>query len=245
MNISAITDQNLLGKLARLPLKLIPGETKAPILQGRLKWKRWIVGSGNHGCWLGSYEYHKRVIFERRVREKKIVFDIGAHVGFYSLLASVLVGPEGKVFAFEPVPRNLHYLKEHLRLNNLRNVQVINAAVSDRHGTSWMEEGRHSSTWRLAPQGPLQVRTLSLDNAVSAGELPAPDCMKIDVEGAETLVLSGAKSILRNLHPIIFLSTHSRALNERCCKLLASLGYQLEVIGGGNPEDSREILASY
>lgn len=245
MNISSISDENLLGKLARLPLKLIPGETTAPILQGRLKWKRWIVGSSNHGCWLGSYEYDKRLAFERTVKENGVVFDIGAHVGFYALLASVLVGPQGKVFAFEPHPRNLRYLREHLRLNAIGNVQVIDAAVSDRAAMSWMQEGRHSSTWRLAPEGAVQVRTLSLEGAVSRGELPIPDFIKIDVEGAEMLVLSGAKSILQDVHPVLFLATHSRALHPQCCELLTSLGYRLEAIGRENVQDSNEILATY
>ena len=63
--------------------------------------------------------------------ERCVVFDIGANTGFYTLLASVLVGPQGRVFAFEPVPLNLRYLNEHLRLNNIKNVSVIDAAVAE------------------------------------------------------------------------------------------------------------------
>jgi FkbM family methyltransferase len=245
MNFSSISDQSPLGKLARLPLKLIPAQSVVPVLQGRLKGKKWIVGSFDHGCWLGSYEYHKRLAFESEVKEGAIVFDIGAHVGFYTLLASVLVGPSGKVFAFEPHPRNLRYLKEHLRLNAIANVRIIEAAVSDFNGASWMEEGRNSCTAHLASQGTLQVTTLSLDDAVSRGELPIPGYIKIDVEGAELQALSGASSILQSVHPVLFLATHGRGLHARCCELLTSLGYQLEGLGPKNAQDSDEILASY
>ena len=74
---------------------------KVRILQGKLRGKKWIVGSGNHAYWLGSHEYKKRILFEKVIRQGSIVFDIGAHVGFYTLLASVLVGTKGKVFAFD------------------------------------------------------------------------------------------------------------------------------------------------
>ena len=117
MNFSAVPYHSWLGRVLRFPLRLLPPETIVPILQGRLRGKRWIVGSGNHGCWLGSYEYEKRRAFEQTISAGNIVFDVGAHVGFYTLLASTLVGPTGRVVAFEPAPRNLRYLKEHLRLN--------------------------------------------------------------------------------------------------------------------------------
>jgi FkbM family methyltransferase len=136
------------------------------ILQGPLRGKKWIVGSSNHGCWLGSYEYEKRRLFERALREGFTVFDVGAHVGFYTLLASVLVGAKGKVFAFEPLPRNLHYLKEHLRRNRVENVSVVEAAVSDRSGFAAFEEGLYDSGGHLAAAGRLRVPTVTLDELV-------------------------------------------------------------------------------
>jgi len=129
INFSGITDNSVVGKVLRLPLKLIPGGTILPILQGNLKGKKWIVGSSNHGCWLGTYEFAKQRLFSETIREGSVVYDIGAHVGFYTLLASVLVGPKGKVVAFEPLPRNIYYLKKHLRLNQCKNVILVEAAV--------------------------------------------------------------------------------------------------------------------
>ena len=171
-----------------------------------------------------------------------VVFDIGAHVGFYTLLSSVLVGTVGKVFAFEPVPRNLHYLYEHLRLNHVTNVTVVEAAVADACGTTLFDESTNSATGHLSMQGTLFVRVVSLD-AVVPREIPIPDFVKIDVEGAEWLVLNGARQTLSENRPTIFLSTHGRDAHTRCCQLLKSTGYTLEAIGGNNVEDADEIVA--
>lgn len=245
MNLSAISDKSLLGKVLRFPLRLIPPQTVLPIMQGRLKGKKWIVGSTNHGCWLGSYEYVKRILFERTVRENSVVLDVGAHVGFYTLLASVLVGPRGKVFAFEPFPANLVYLKEHLRLNRIDNVIVVEAAVADECGKVFFDEGPSSSMGRISQNGRLQVETVAIDELVAKRELPAPDHIKIDIEGAEALALLGAKSTLAQFHPTIFLATHGSSIHQECCRLLHSLDYKLQPIDGMNLESSSEILAIY
>lgn len=243
MNLSRISSRSLLGKALRLPFRAIPKRTRVPILQGKLRGKRWIVGSGTHGCWLGSYEYEKRLLFERTVREGSTVFDIGANVGFYTLLASVLVGNGGQVIAFEPVPRNLRYLHEHLRLNRVQNVRVVEAAVAEHEGVAHFEVGPHSSMGYLSGEGRLEVGTVGLDEMVAAGELPLPNCMKIDVEGGEALVLSGARAMLAERHPTIFLATHGETVHRNCCDLLQSLGYELEPIGESRLAECDELIA--
>ncbi len=75
------------------------------VVQGPLRGKRWIAGSSNHGCWLGSYELAKQRKVIELVRPGMVCWDVGAHVGFYTLLFAELVGPLGRVFAFEPLPR--------------------------------------------------------------------------------------------------------------------------------------------
>lgn len=243
INFSGISDMNALGKLLRFPLKLIPQKMIIPILQGRLKGKKWIVGSSNHGCWLGSYEYDKQILFSRTIKEGGVVYDIGAHVGFYTLLASALVGPRGKVIAFEPLPRNIRYLKEHLRLNRCDNVLVVEVAVGDESGIASFEEGTNSYTSHLSPKGCFKVKIVRLDDLVSSGEIPSPDYMKIDVEGAELLALSGARSILANYHPTIFLATHGIKVHQQCCDFLKSIGYDLQSINEKNIDETDEIIA--
>ncbi|NPV75441.1 MAG: FkbM family methyltransferase [Anaerolineae bacterium] len=245
MNLSGISDKSLFGKLLRLPLRLIPPQTVVPILQGRLRGKKWIAGSSLHGFWLGTFEHDKRIVFEQIVKENSVVFDVGAHVGYYTLLASALVGPGGRVFAFEPLPANLVYLKEHLRLNNVENVTVIEAAVSNRCGAALFEDSAGSAMGRLSPTGKLQVETVTLDELTARGELPPPDCIKIDIEGGEAAALSGAASTLAQYHPVIFLATHGESIHHGCCRLLRSLGYELQPLDGKDLESSDELLAAH
>lgn len=242
-NFSGISNKGLIGKLLRLLLRLLPKDMKLPVLQGKLKGKRWIVGSGNHGCWLGSYEYEKQNLFAEMIQEGSIVFDIGAHVGFYTLLASELVGPKGKVIAFEPFPRNIRYLKEHLRLNHCYNVTVIEAAVAEQNSITFFEEGSSSSMGHISSEGPLEIKQFSLDVLISKEKIPLPDFMKIDVEEAELLVLSGAKMLLANHHPTIFLATHGTEAHQQCCKLLKSSGYELQSINNNSIDETDEVLA--
>lgn len=243
MNFSAISNNTPLGKLLRAPLRLVPSETCLPILQGKLRGKKWIAGSSNHGCWLGSYEYRKRLLFEKLVAAGSVVFDVGANVGFYTLLAAVLAGRSGKVVAFEPVASNLNYLRRHLALNNISNVTVIEAAVSDRPGTAPFVLGPNASMGHFSSDGAIRVKTVCLDELVSTGGLPVPGYLKIDVEGAEMLVLLGARSLLAEFHPLLFLSTDIGDLHRQCCRFLASLGYDLHPIDAHHLDQAYEILA--
>jgi hypothetical protein len=132
INFSGLSERSLFGRILRSPLALLPRGLTVPIVQGPLRGWWWKVGSGIHGYWLGSYEADKQPRFASVIRPGDIVFDIGAHVGFYSLLASKMVGPQGRVFAFEPVQRNLYYLHRHLQLNRIANVTVVQTAVGER-----------------------------------------------------------------------------------------------------------------
>ncbi|HEV7747324.1 MAG TPA: FkbM family methyltransferase [Pyrinomonadaceae bacterium] len=243
MNFSGFSNQGLLGKILRQPLKLIPSQAAMPILQGPLRGKRWIAGSHTHGCWLGSYEGEKQRVLQERVRPGDTVYDIGANAGFYSLLSSELVGPQGHVFAFEPLPRNITFLNEHLRLNHVINVKVIAAAVSDKDGETFFDEGPGSAMGHMDAAGGLKVRTVSIDQLIAGGEILPPSVMKIDVEGAEFMVLSGGKNTLMSHHPVIFLATHGAAVHAQCCELLASLGFRVEEICGERADLCDELIA--
>lgn len=243
MNSSSLSNETLLGRILRQPLKLVPSRSPMPILHGRLRGKRWIAGSHTHGCWLGTYEHENQKLFALTVKEGNTVYDIGANAGFYTLLASVLVGPGGRVYAFEPLPRNIHFLREHLRLNQITNVNVVEAAVSDKDGESSFDDSAGPAMGHLAAAGNMQVKTVKIDELVARDGLPPPDCLKIDVEGAEFLVLSGAKTVLKEIRPKVFLSTHGSAAHLKCCDLLMTLGYQLQPLGAHDVADAEELFA--
>lgn len=246
MNFSGISSKSVLGKILRSPLKLIPTNTRMPIIQGPLRGKQWIAGSSNHGCWLGSYENEMQTRFSAAIRPGYTVYDLGAHVGFYSLLASVLAGPEGKVFSFEPVPQNLNYLRRHLELNHVANCFVWEAAVGSSEGTTSFDSGATLAHGHLAAEsnGALTVRTVTLDGLVASGKLPPPDLIKCDIEGGEYEALSGASGILEKYGPAIFLSTHGVEVNRRCCKLLEDLHYRLTSLTELPLAQTHELMAT-
>src|SRR5689334_14548427 len=93
----------------------------------------WLPTSGGKVLRIlgGTYEPEQTGHFIHFVRPGSTVLDIGAHVGYYTLLASMLAGDAGYVWAFEPEPHNAEFLRQHLAVNNCRNVHVEEAAVSD------------------------------------------------------------------------------------------------------------------
>jgi FkbM family methyltransferase len=222
------------GRLLRLPLRVVPRERPLRILGGPLRGWRWVPAAASHGCWLGVFERAEQDVFARTVRSGDVVYDLGANVGFYTLLAAKLAGPTGRVVAFEPVPRNLGYLRRHLALNQCENVSVVAAAVSDRSGTARFRDGPAHTVGTLArDERGYDVQVVALDDYCAA---PAPRVIKIDVEGAEADVLRGAARVLREARPIVLLSTHSTALRHECIGLLAEAGYGV-VPMGGDPAD--------
>jgi FkbM family methyltransferase len=239
MDFSRIPDSRWYGKILRWPLRFLPKNQKVWILQGPLKGYRWIIGSGVHGYWLGSYEVEKCKYVEQVVKPGDIFYDIGAHVGYYTLLGSKLVGPIGKVIAFEPNPRNIRYLNNHLRLNDITNVEVYEAAVSGFVGTALFEEGPSSSEGRLSDHDGFLVKTINLDEFLSANPSLVPKVIKIDVEGAEREVLSGGYNLLRRYHPILFIATHSTDIQEDCLSFVDDIGYKIQQIS------PNEIISSY
>lgn len=246
MDFSRVSSKALVGKVLRQPLKLIPKTAKMPILQGRLRGKKWIAGSStNHGFWLGTREYKQRRIFEDTVTEGSVIYDVGGHVGFYSLLSSVITGPRGRVFVFEPFESNLRFLKEHLRINGVDNVTLFEKAVADKPGKACFAPGIGSFDGRLAEDGRIEVETVSLDDLVARGELPPPDFIKMDIEGGEVAALEGARQVLEQHHPTLFLATHGRDIHARCVALLESLGYQLRFTDDKPPELATEVLATF
>jgi FkbM family methyltransferase len=219
---------------------------RLPIIAGRLRGRWWLPASRGKILRIlnGTYEREQTRLFEQLLRPGGVVLDVGANVGYYTLLASVLVGDAGAVHAFEPEPRNAEFLRRHLRINGRRNVTVQQAAVSDRAGTARFEFGTGSGTGHLGEAGTLEVRTLRLDDFCAEHGL-APAAIKIDVEGAEMSVLAGARSTLARHRPILFLSTHGPEVHAASLAFLRGLGYQLRAILGGDVESTTEVLATH
>ena len=227
-----------------------------PVIRGPLRGKRFILGTlagdGNGATvYFNMVEPEQTSAFVKTLKRKDVFFDIGANVGYYTILGSRLVGNEGKVFAFEPAARNLSYLFRHTDLNNATNVTIIPAACSDKLSLGVFASGENFAEGHLtegrSKAGALghgtPIPTIRVDDVAERLAI-SPNVMKIDVEGAEYLVLSGAEKILRGAKPAIFLSTHSDALRLQCMEYLTSLGYAFEVLSP-DKENPSEFLATY
>ena len=214
-----------------------------PILAGRLRGKKWLILSGGKilRVLLGSYEREQTALFERFISPGSVILDIGAHVGYYTLLASELTGPEGHVYAFEPEPKNISFLRRHIEINAGANVTVIPAAVGDSDGTAQFDYGTGTGTGHISETGKISVPIITLDRFCAQRNL-FPTHLKIDVEGAEMRVLDGGRETLRRHRPVLFLSTHGPQVHEACLTLLTHLHYNVEAIVGDDLRQASEIL---
>lgn len=244
INFSAISPTSFLGRSLRVPLRLVPKEMEVPILQGPMRGKRWIAGSSDMGCWLGTAELSKVRRFRGVLKPGMTCFDIGANVGYYTLLSSVLVGQAGEVIAFEPLPLNVASLRRHMTINRCRNVQIHDIAVTDIDGTASFAEGPSRSRGHLDASGSVQVRCSRLDSLMAEGSISKPHVLKVDVEGEELKVIEGARQLLESAKPVIFLATHGSDVHAKCVHLLSSIGYGLEALDGRPVDSSSELLAT-
>ena len=212
------------------------------IKAGPLAGFRWISVSGGRFV-RGTYEPDSTAVFLQHVRPGAVVFDIGAHVGYYSVLASHLAGATGKVFAFEPRPFNLKCLLRHRELNGLPQLQAFDVCVGAKAASARFESRTGSGTGHLAADGDLSVTVISLDDWLREGRLAPPDFVKIDVEGAEREVLSGAQEMLKSRRPKLLLSLHSVELNRWAQAHLRDHGYRLTYVQGTETSEAAEVLA--
>jgi FkbM family methyltransferase len=170
-----------------------------------------------------------------------VVLDVGANIGHHTLVAAGLVGSTGAVHAFEPDPAVFNELMENVALNGYEQVSCQNTPLSSDAGSATLYLGNSDVTNSLAPtmnhsDRTVTVRTETLDNYVNRRGLSRVDVIKIDVEGAERLVLEGAATTLQRFRPILIVefSQHSKAFGYTDADLrqyLENLDYRLFLTG--------------
>jgi len=219
-----------LTRILKLPLSLIPRDAEVPILRGPLRGKKWIVGAASHAYWVGTYEVDILNAFAASIAQDATIYDVGANVGIYSLLASSRTGASGKVYAFEPLERNLRYLRRHMTLNHVQNCDILETAICDSEGTrQFARAAQDFSMGHFSSEGEMLVPTTTLDSCIYGEKgLRPPSVAKIDVEGAELEVLQGASRALSEFHPKIFLEIHGTQLHSDCRTFLVAKGYSIE-----------------
>jgi FkbM family methyltransferase len=205
-----------------------------------------IPMEGDREIALGSYELPVQTALFQNVAEGGVVYDIGANVGFFSLLSSRRVGAEGRVYAFEPLPRNVAAIERSARLNGFTWLEVFAKAAGAASGEAELNLARHIGGAMLASigsppdrRGSIPVEVVAVDDLIRERSLRPPSLVKIDVEGAELEVIRGMEATLRAHRPVLIceLDDASEAGLEAkiadLSVLLAGLGYGLERLAPG------------
>ncbi len=214
------------------------------VRNGHLKGYRWKRSHRYvNGYWLGIYELAIQECLVRELTPGGVFYDVGANAGFFTLLGSKCVGPEGRVFAFEPLPENIRSIRAQVELNHVANCTIVEAAVSDHEGSVEFSSGRDTSTAHIGGMRDdvghadlLSVEAVTLDHF--SGEMPPPDFVKMDIEGAELLALRGAIRLLsQDRPPKMLIEFHGDLLKRDGCSMLEGLGYRLCSVPGNVPCD--------
>ena len=208
----------------------------------------------------GKWEDYETELFKKNIKPGDTVVDIGAHIGYYTVIAAQLVGDKGKVYAFEPDPKNYQLLQRNVKLNGYSNVVLVNKAVSDKSGQAHLflnneNTGDHRIFNPELDRRSLSIATTTLDDFFKDKEKRV-DIIKMDIQGAEARAFQGAmKVIARNRHIKLITEFYPQALQqseisaEEYLALLQKHTFKLfnidEVKRTTKPVTNNQLLASY
>jgi len=170
------------------------------------------------GCALGTWERRYMELFCSKIKEGDVVVDVGAYIGYFSLLASERVGDKGCVYAFELVPRNFERLMRNLKVNQVKNVKAYNFGLSDRdevlpiyvpkdnpaEATLYQSNVTEISKGNVK-KDVIEARLKQFDQFYNEEGLNRVNIVKIDAEGAELKILRGMKDTLKSNNLTLFI----------------------------------------
>lgn len=181
---------------------------------------------------LGIYEIHVQRALARVLKRGSVFYDLGANIGFYSLLGAKLVGEGGAVIAFEPSGENGAALRSLCAANGIRNVQLIPEAVASADGeASFVMGANHAQNHLVTEQQTkgLKVRTVTLDSFTKTRA--APQVVLMDIEGAEFDALRGARNLLSMPKaPTWIIEVHNSDTNNQVTEMFTESGYEITAL---------------
>jgi len=201
--VDRVSSNTILAKIYSLAVAGI--KTDKPITINN--YKMYVAQEGCKGGWIGenilikgSYEPYTTQIFKQVLREGMVAVDVGAHIGYYTLLASSLVGESGQVYAFEPEPQNYKDLQRNVELNGFKNIKAYQKAVFSHAGKLPLYMGIHSGMHSLfkvkdTTEKTVMVDMVSLDDILGRRKV---DLVKVDTQGAELDVLIGMRKVIKH-----------------------------------------------
>jgi FkbM family methyltransferase len=198
----------------------------------------------------GKHEPHLEAFLRQRLRTGDVFLDVGANIGFMTMLAASAVGPGGKVIAVEPNPDNVSLIEASIAANGFSQIRIIPAAASDT--STELPFGIIGSNGSILPKklpGGSTVRAIRLDDELA--DEPRIDIIKIDIEGHEPFALRGLEKTIAKHRPVItselhpyLLKQHSKTDPLEYLRQIEGLGYSLSVIDDDvvGPIDSAAVM---
>jgi FkbM family methyltransferase len=183
----------------------------------------------------GNYESAVWRILQSHLKPDTVLYDVGAHIGLFSLIAARDLGVPGSVFVFEPDPANLRRIEEHASRNRLHALGIIPKAAWFLDGRmkfqracsqSSMNRGAIAEDNSATSESTIEVETVTLDSF--GREHALPTIVKIDVEGSEAAVLRGSEEIFRSAKPVVICEVHHPQAASDVTQWLRARGYVFE-----------------
>ncbi|MEQ9408096.1 MAG: FkbM family methyltransferase [Fuerstiella sp.] len=221
------------------------GLTSGPtvrVVAGPLRGRKLLRQHGlpNLSMLFGTYESRFAQAFGSRLSNHSTIYDIGANTGYFSLFAAHHSPAEALVFSFEPVPEIASDLQAMVAVNGLqRRIRSFELALSDTTGQVRMFTPGSEATGVIetalrgqqhSSDGSINVETTTLDDFVLRQGHPAPELIKLDVEGAEASVLAGARQVLSDVRPTILLEVHGCEPAADVWQVMQPLGYEFRLL---------------
>lgn len=192
-----------LRTIYRASLKVMAkGSGLKEIERGGMKYLIWTKEDiGKKLLILRSFEANETEFFKRTIKSGDICLDVGGNIGYFSLNFAKSAGPDGRVYVFEPIERNVLTIRLAAIMNRLNNIEVLESAVADSSGEVSLEIPDDDSAYAHMSTGRADARTatvkcITLDEFIKSKHVKKISVLKVDVEGAEHLVLKGASSLL-------------------------------------------------
>ena len=211
------------------------------ILHGAGEGLRFNVAGSHSAFILGNHEKEVQEFLTAALRPGMTYYDVGANVGFFAVIAARLVGPSGRVVCFEPLPDNARQIEYNAALNQFSNITVRCEALGGSNRTEVFQTSAEP-TWGMlatvgkAPEqvsGEIKVNVQTLDSLSASGDLPRPDVIKMDIEGAEEEALEGAAGVLQDSRPLLIIELHRT--NLAVTTVLGKFKYDAAVLGSSVP----------
>ncbi len=186
--------------------------------------------------WLGTYEPDLQAAAQQVIKPGMVVYDVGANIGYISLMAARLSMENGKVFSFEALPANIERLSQNVALNAMQDrVQIINAAVVDKsgeaafftHASGAMGKAQGSAGRDEHYTQAIKVAGIALDDFIFKKGNPPPAVIKMDIEGGEGMALAGMPRLLKEARPLLLIELHGQEAARQVWDCLKANRYTL------------------